>query len=788
MSDQSVGPHGHGRLLLLFPASMVNEYHGEPRLDTGDVAFLESGPPQILQAFRLHETWGRRSLDWHRTLAVELVQDQALLQGKIYPWVEYYIAFELDPEEAALLFVQVLWWRFLRSDAEALAVLVRRQVKAYKELCGPKVNIHNEHVGATTSNPEVLIPGLKELVQTDHEQQCTEWNLELRNFFCLESPSATVNENTAVSILQHMRLVSRKTYRSRLFMDAFKKSGLSDTLAILTDPLTRREVNFPHIQRSNRKHHWREFFGELHDRFTPPQAQPAAMPPKPSGKLQERINVTMFFTEIMADERFLLSMNSSAQNVYFLSSLENWQSDFVNWVGPTIRSMAVHCLPPVETWAADLLFRDICQAQVSALSPCAKPGWPLAKDVLLEAQRERQQMKKVNQHAHRPVSFAPLPLAATEKSTKGSPSAGRQVKRKALGSKTPRNIQPDFLSYDEAVVEQKKGQGCPRCAGKAKDALDRCVRTISRKRCSTAELELMRDALLTCAAPNDIYMTPAGSTLHPKVLNPDRLRFLELAPRKTVKDTCGKDVTLVEEEETCFLIGGVEFWPFDDETLDALREGHDLVATYAKAASRTTKMQLGGTLIPLGNRLAKGGSPGDGYGPYACQTAEDSAGVKALFAAARDSDSILTAVGSMAPDVVREIKERKKASGLNNMGRTGMNSFYCWEYAAPLHKDEDDRWSLCCQLWKDGCQADEYNFAYAEWGVYIRTQANCVWFFNPHHLHGTILPRQSSVDTAISRGTLATVRCKDLEKARVYESARQSYNSCVAFWDSYSAA
>ncbi|KAJ6555687.1 hypothetical protein DFH09DRAFT_1084854 [Mycena vulgaris] len=731
MSDQSVGPHSRGRLLLLFPASMVNEYHGEPRLDTGDVAFLESGPPQILQAFRLHETWGRRSLDWHRTLAVELVQDQALLQGKIYPWVEYCIAFELDPEEAALLFVQVLWWRYLRSDAEVLVVLVRRQVKAYKvgcstlsswysphseqELCGPKVNMHNEHVGATTSNPEVVIPGSKELVQTDHEQQCTEWNLELRNFFCLESPSATVNENTAVS------------------HSATHVFGLEEDLQV---PLVHGCIQGPACRNATEA----------------------------------------IWQEIMADERFLLSMNSSAQNVYFLSSLENWQSDFVNWVGPTIRSMAVHCLPPVETWAADLLFRDICQAQVSALSPCAKPGWPLAKDVLLEAQRERQQMKKVNQHAHRPVSFAPLPLAATEKSTKGSPSAGRQVKRKALGSKTPRNIQPDFLSYDEAVVEQKKGQGCPRCAGKAKDTLDRCVRTISRKRCSTAELELMQDALLTCAAPNNIYMTPAGSTLHPKVLNPDRLRFLELAPHKTVKDTCGKDVTLVEEEETCFLIGGVEFWPFDDETLDALREGHDLVATYAKAASRTTKMQLGGTLIPLGNRLAKGRSPGDGYGPYACQTAEDSAGVKALFAAAR--------VGlRQHPDCGRKYGSgcgpgnQGAQEGLNNMGRTGMNSFYCWEYAALLHKDEDNRWSLCCQLWKDGCQADEYNFAYAEWGVYIRTQANC-----------SSIPTISMGQFSLDNPPWTRLFPAELSPPRVYESARQSYNSCVAFWDSYSAA
>lgn len=83
---------------------------------------------------------------------------------------------------------------------------------------------------------------------------------------------------------------------------------------------------------------------------------------------------------------------------------------------------------------------------------------------------------------------------------------------------------------------------------------------------------------------------------------------------------------------------------------------------------------------------------------------------------------------AFAPDVVSAIKKRNETAGLNHMGRTGMNSFYCWEYASPLHDDEDDLWSICSQLFKKTKHRDEYNFAYAEWGVYIVTEENCVWY------------------------------------------------------------
>ena len=93
----------------------------------------------------------------------------------------------------------------------------------------------------------------------------------------------------------------------------------------------------------------------------------------------------------------------------------------------------------------------------------------------------------------------------------------------------------------------------------------------------------------------------------------------------------------------------------------------------------------------------------------------------------QDSDTLLNAVRAWAPEAVKEIRTHDRDAKLNPLGRTGMNSFYCWEYGAPLHSDDDDCWSLCTTLFKK-CEWDEYNFAYAQWGLYIVTEENCLWY------------------------------------------------------------
>ncbi|KAJ7922047.1 hypothetical protein B0H13DRAFT_2412782 [Mycena leptocephala] len=175
------------------------------------------------------------------------------------------------------------------------------------------------------------------------------------------------------------------------------------------------------------------------------------------------------------------------------------------------------------------------------------------------------------------------------------------------------------------------------------------------------------------------------------------------------------------------------------------------------------------------------GRSGDGYGPYAHMSVDTPESISALFDTAKDSDTLLETVRVFAPQIVRETHQRRTSSFLNRMGKTGMTYFYCWEYAAPLHEDHDDAWSIACQLWKN-VKTDEYNFAYAQWGIIIQTQENCVWFFNPRHLHGTVLPHELSRPFVISRGIHTTIRSKEVEWAQEFETVRQTFEERSAYW------
>jgi hypothetical protein len=63
----------------------------------------------------------------------------------------------------------------------------------------------------------------------------------------------------------------------------------------------------------------------------------------------------------------------------------------------------------------------------------------------------------------------------------------------------------------------------------------------------------------------------------------------------------------------------------------------------------------------------------------------------------------------------------------NALGLLGVTAYYCWNYTAPQHRDNDRGWSISVQIEKTS-RRDEYNFAYTDWGRYLETRRNCVWY------------------------------------------------------------
>ncbi|KAJ7687189.1 hypothetical protein B0H14DRAFT_3534210 [Mycena olivaceomarginata] len=769
----------------------VDAAFGEPRLRTydDDAALVADTFPDLegllVQKLSIKVT---RSQTWHETFAKELVQDSERMDV-VHGWIWYCIAFELEPVAAALLFVKVLCYRFQGCDQEALALLLRVQIETFKAQIGTEIDLKDNSPPEVREGPHVSIPVLEAFeanVVEDAMTRCSRWNIGLKSFFRLDPDSPDRGDvKAAVTIMKEMREVRKARYRLGTFADAVKNSGLAESLRVITDPHTRREVDFPAIQLSDGKYHWRDFLGVILYNWTPEEnrIRPPQSPSSPSKK--SRISVSAFI-QLMCDLRFLASMTSSSEQVFFLSSLENWNFEFERWVAPTIRSMCWCHLPSVDLWDRVQLFRDICSTPVADgwLESCS-PNWELVKEILVQAQAERSHLRHVNEQAFRrrkstyspkvkegkPGQSAGIKTKTTALGTscqrrqakehvlsyddKPGQSAGIKTKTSALGTSSQRRQPKEHvLPYDD-IVRVANAPSCPRCD--TKPEMERCVRRIPVKRRPQSDLEFWRGSMLTCADSSDVM---AGQVKR-QVFSPNELQLKEIAPRtKEELGDCRQDIALFQEEGTGHLIGGVQFDAWDRQTLTGLRKNHATAGEYAKAAKRSKKSQLAGKLRPIGSRVPKGGRKGDGYGTYAYHSAQNVQGVRALFAAANDSDTLLETVRSFAPQVVREVRAKTQAAGINRMGRTGMNSFYCWETV----------------------ESDEYNFAYVEWGIYIRTEANCIWFFNPNHLHGTVLPRQSSLASAVSRGTHTTIRRKDIEKASLFDEVRATYTTRSNFW------
>jgi hypothetical protein len=110
----------------------------------------------------------------------------------------------------------------------------------------------------------------------------------------------------------------------------------------------------------------------------------------------------------------------------------------------------------------------------------------------------------------------------------------------------------------------------------------------------------------------------------------------------------------------------------------------------------------------------------------------------------QDADALVEIGNTIAPGMKAEITSLAVKSGVNFLGRTGLSNFTCTNYISCMHDDLDfsledflkrrkkkkGRGALrpCAQLHKSHCGPDDYNFAYVQWGVVVRTMTNTVWY------------------------------------------------------------
>ena len=86
------------------------------------------------------------------------------------------------------------------------------------------------------------------------------------------------------------------------------------------------------------------------------------------------------------------------------------------------------------------------------------------------------------------------------------------------------------------------------------------------------------------------------------------------------------------------------------------------------------------------------------------------------------------AVKPYVPDVIREYRETNESATMGRLGTNCVNMFYCTDYMAPIHPDDDKGISICCQLEKSGCADKVLDFVYAHYGLYWETRPNMAWY------------------------------------------------------------
>jgi hypothetical protein len=95
---------------------------------------------------------------------------------------------------------------------------------------------------------------------------------------------------------------------------------------------------------------------------------------------------------------------------------------------------------------------------------------------------------------------------------------------------------------------------------------------------------------------------------------------------------------------------------------------------------------------------------------------------------AQDSETLLAVISPYHADVASQLRSETVNTEAARLGTTAANIYYCHNYLALQHHDDDATPGVCSQLILTGVQANEFNFAYSEWGYYIVNEPNTVWY------------------------------------------------------------
>ncbi|KAL0576736.1 hypothetical protein V5O48_005259 [Marasmius crinis-equi] len=301
---------------------------------------------------------------------------------------------------------------------------------------------------------------------------------------------------------------------------------------------------------------------------------------------------------------------------------------------------------------------------------------------------------------------------------------------------------------------------------------ENCKRTMLVDRKSAGYLSKLRAKVLwDFENPSEVPLDNGGRPIPSYFLSPEEMstEFIHVAPRPLVFAKCGRDVTIFKDRETGLEVGGVSYEALGDY-LPQIRQNHaHIVASNRQALQRS--MNDGGRMICVGNRLGKGGRPGDTYSMYTSTVIDPE---DAIDTASRvqdtgsDASAVMEALRNASSYAYHNISRTAKTARTRHLGTEGVSGVYCTNYIAPQHGDRDASFTAAVQLTKQAPSRSHFAFVYSEWGIVIETVSDTLFWFDSDALHGTLTCRRSDLASgaSLSEGVGFMVRSRDAEFAK----------------------
>ncbi|TCD62338.1 hypothetical protein EIP91_007057 [Steccherinum ochraceum] len=553
------------------------------------------------------------------------------------------------------------------------------------------------------------------------------WSISIMKCFFQNTTYVAEDHLAVVEALRAMRGVPATIAKTHKWRYAVKCGSLARALEEVTSPSAHLTVRL-HSLTGYRLNAWTTSLAAVWHNWTDYKSMKTTRIIKAwvDGTERKLINMQEFIAAL-CQYPGIIPTACNPLSVLFMTTLDAFLMAWRTWLRPSL----VECnVPHVEDWDPEGIYRHL----MSISDETEVPDTPEANDTAARSDNSGEphpviDTEDIDPRMKKPstppplffdVGWKNLPLPLQTIIFQSWRFANMKLDQSRYAHR-PRPAGKERKPMRDMPFEDQELGRCPHCCHLSSE--EQCIQELKVRKRSAAEMAELDGAVIT-SAKGDERLPPKGmhgARSNTKYKTPRELKMHIIKPKQSIIDRCKRQIVRLIDADSGKHVGGVVYNMFHPETLADMQESHANASTGPSiqrgAALRAWQY---GDMYGWGFRQPQGGRAGDGYATYATT----------------------------------------KADNIQDM----INIF-----EVSNHRDTETAMSLSCQLGLDTDYAEEFDFAYSEYGVIFRTVVNCGWWFDASKMHGSVIPYLSTVQKdkkrAMSTGIHITIRKKDMDRA-----------------------